>query len=465
MNRMVSSVAPAVRTFPATLPAAGSAPLHAAHPLGFALFLLCNAMLFVRPAEIIPALLGWEIYLVCILACLAVSFPVIIAQLRLRALEAQPITICVIGIGVAIVLSHLAALRFETAVEQGWTFLKTFLYFLLFIGLVCTPGRLRVFLLCFVLFSTVVAILATLQYHGYITLPNLDPTKESYLDRSTGERIAISRLQGSGLFQDPNDFCSLLVVVILLSVYWITDVRLGLPRFLLVGPLVLFCYDLVHTQSRGGLLALLAGFAVFLWLRFGTLRTVLIGAAALPFFFLLVAGRQTDLSTSQGTSQERIRLWSESLVLIRQYPLFGIGSNRPFEEVGQASHNSYIHAFRDLGILGGYCFVGAFAVALGSLYRIRSAGRKILDPQLNRLYPYLFGTVAGYCSCMVSLSLCYVLPTYTMLALAIVYRNQTSTAPPLAAPRFSISLMLRLMAASVGLLAIFYVFVRFSVIR
>lgn len=457
--------APAARTSPAAAPAVAGTLSPPASPLGFALFLLCNAMLFVRPAEIIPALLGWEIYLVCILACLAVSFPVILAQLSARSLEMRPITVCVLGIDLAIVLSHLTAFRLEPAVAQGWDFVKVLLYFLLFVGLVSTPGRLRVFLLCFVLFSTVVAALAVLQYHGYLSLPNLNPTKEGALNKVTGQGDLIYRLQGSGLFQDPNDLCTLLVGVLLLSLYWLTDVRSGLLRFAMLGPLALFAYALLRTQSRGGLMALVGGLAVFLWARFGWVRALLVGAAMLPVLLLVFAGRQTDLSTSAGTSQERIRLWSDGLELFRAAPLFGIGSNLSEAEVGQAAHNSYLHAFRDLGLLGGYFFAGAFAVALASFYRIGTDGRQILDPELRRLHPYLFGMVTAYSTSMMSLSLCYVLPTYTTLALAVAYRNMTRTAPPLPAPRFDFALVLRLAILSVALLVGFSLFVRFFVVR
>ena len=59
---------------PAQTPARPAAPAAAPrHGLGFFLFLLVNAALFVRPAEVVPALVGWNIYEVLILACLAAS--------------------------------------------------------------------------------------------------------------------------------------------------------------------------------------------------------------------------------------------------------------------------------------------------------------------------------------------------------------------------------------------------------
>src|SRR5947209_564283 len=86
-------------------------PLAQAPPrdsVGFALFLVLNATLFVRPAEVVPALLGWEIYQALILLCLLASFPAILAQLQARALESRPITVFVLGLLPAVVLSQLS---------------------------------------------------------------------------------------------------------------------------------------------------------------------------------------------------------------------------------------------------------------------------------------------------------------------------------------------------------------------
>ncbi len=135
----------------------------------------------------------------------------------------------------------------------------------------------------------------------------------------------------------------------------------------------------------------MAGLFLLLRTRFGWRMAVLIGAALLPVLFVFFAGRQTDLSTSGGTGQERIQLWSEGLVQFRQSPLFGIGRDRFDQEVGLVAHNSYVHAFAELGFLGGMFFVGAFVLALGSLYRLSADGRHILDPDLRRMHPYRDG--------------------------------------------------------------------------
>ncbi|HWG41386.1 MAG TPA: O-antigen ligase family protein [Gemmataceae bacterium] len=463
----MSSLATSNRRF--TSPPQGAyAPrsgLPAPYGLGFALFLVLNSVLFVRPAEIVPALLGLEIYLVCILACMLFSFPAILEQLLPRSLETRPITVFVLGLLLAVVLSHLSHFRFAEAIRDGWDFFKMILYFLLLVGLVSTPGRLRAFLLCFVLFAAVVAGLAVLQYHEIIKLPNLNPTKDNMANAATGQETVIYRLKGTGPFQDPNDLSILMVICILQTLYWLTDRRSGLLRLVMLGPLLLFAYALARTQSRGGMLALLAGLGVFMRMRFGWVQSLLIGAVLMPGLLLVFAGRQTNLSTASGTGQERIQIWSDGLVLFREAPLFGVGRDEIGKSIGHVAHNSYLQAFVELGLLGGFFYVSAFALALESFYRLSAGGRCILDPELRRLYPYLFGMITAYAVGMMSLTLNFIIATYVMLGLAIVYRRMTITSPPAPALRCDAALIVRLGGLSIAVLIGFSLFVRIFLVR
>src|SRR5262249_13078947 len=161
------------------------------------------------------------------------------------------------------------------ALEGGWGFLKNVLYYLLFVGLVTTPGRLRSFLWWMTVFATVCASLALMQYHGLIKLPQVTAIKDGAgFDKNTGMEIVVLRLTGTGIFFAPNDFCILMVVSVLLAFYWLTDRPSGLARVLWLGPLVIFFYALALTHSRGGLLGLLAGLLAFFQARYGWRRAL-----------------------------------------------------------------------------------------------------------------------------------------------------------------------------------------------
>jgi O-antigen ligase len=238
---------------------------------------------------------------------------------------------------------------------------------------------------------------------------------------------------------------------------------MGIFRVLWLGPLGLFAFAMAKTGSRGGFLALVAGLAVFLRFRVGWTRTLLLGALGLPVLLVAFAGRMTTISTQEETGQERIQLWSEALEGFKSSPVFGIGKDEFAKAAGHVAHNSYVHAFAELGFFGGTVYLGAYFVAVWGLYRLGARGVQIHDPELRRLHPYLLGAVVAYAVGMFTLTLCYVLPTYLVLALAAVYINQAATTPPVPPLRCDARLAGLVTAASVGVLAFIYVFTRMFV--
>ncbi len=436
------------------------------YTLGFVLFLLVNAALFVRPAEVVPDFVGWNIYEVLILICFAASLPAVLQQFTAKALQAQPVTVCVLGLGLAMVLSFLAHLDFGNALDWGLDFSKVVLYYVLFVGLVDGVARLRTFLFCLLAFGTVTVSLAVLEYHGVIALPNLVQIVEMVRDPLTRQEVPLVRLTGSGIFHDPNEVGVLTAVLMVLGLYWLTDRRSGSARWLWVGPLLLFLYALNLTQSRGALLALLAGLAVLLVARFGWRVATLLGVVVLPALLLFLEGRQTDLSTSGGTAQDRIQIWSDALVAMRQAPLFGVGREVFAKQEGLVAHNSYLQCFVELGVFGGILFVGAYWVTVAQLWRLGDRRKHVpLDAETARLQPYVSGLVAAWAVGMLSLTLCYILPTYTILAVATAYSRTAPVNPPLPAPRFDLRLLGRLAAVSVVSIGVLYLFVRLSLVR
>src|SRR5258708_6048859 len=95
----------------------------------FVLFVLLNASLFIRPADILPALEGAPIYQVLIIACLFLAMKAVGAQLRSRDLRGRPISVCVIGLGLLIPLSLAANGLWENIGTDGVEFIKVVLYY------------------------------------------------------------------------------------------------------------------------------------------------------------------------------------------------------------------------------------------------------------------------------------------------------------------------------------------------
>lgn len=413
----------------------------------FALFVLVNAMLYIRPAEFHPALLGLPVYEVCIIACLIASYPALAGVMSPRALAERPIVACAVGMLAAIVLSHLANVEPARALEQGIEFAKLLLYLFLLVAVIDTPRRLEWFLGWLATFALLITGLAVLHYHKILTVAALTFVQTDGDGTGRAETM-ITRLGSTGLFQDPNDMCLMLVMAMLICVYQVIERR----RYYWLAALALFGHALTLTHSRGGFLGMLVALVVLLAARFGK-RAAPLGALVLPVVFVLFAGRQTSLGggfDAQGTGNTRVQLWADGLQQFAHHPLFGIGSNQFSEYMDHVAHNSFIHCYTELGLFGGTFFLGAFYLAFWTLLRLGGKGVPPLAPELERLRPYLMAIVAGYGAGLMSLSCAYTIPTYTVLGLSAAFTHLAEADLGASAARWNRRLVRRLVTLSLG---------------
>jgi hypothetical protein len=455
--------------------------------MSFVLFLLVNAALFIRPAEIVPALLGWRIYEALIIACFMAALPEVTAYLLGRSLDTQPVTLCIFLLLGAVVLSHLGQLEVGKAAETGYEFFKVVVYYLLLVSVVNTAARLRTFLVWTALFCTGMCLLAVLRYHELVeihlpppplsaeerakgVIEDVNPeaarpkqgasVKDAYFDPATGALVEVRRLRGTGIFQDPNDICLAIALAMPLGLFWLTERRLGGLRLLWLIPLAVLFSTLYLTQSRGGLLGVLAGLGVLVQARYGWRRTLLLGIPLVAVVAIAFAGRVTTLDETGGTGQSRIQLWSEGLQMLRSSPLFGVGMNEFGRHASHVAHNSYIHCFAELGVFGGTLFLGAFYFAGLALRRSGTRAAPLVSWDVARLRAYLLAVLAGAAGCMLTLSLSYIVPTYTVLGLVTVYLGVAVARAAQPVLRCDLPLLTRLAAVSVAFVAASYVLVR-----
>ena len=318
------------------------------------------------------------IYEVVILSCLAVSSSAVLAQLTPRSLRKSPISTCVLGVLGSVVLSLLSHFLIADAILSGIEFLKTLLYYLLLVSVLDS----------FDAASEVPALALLLRRGAHFARTSSLPSKLSIsrhwkpttkvsdmVDEETGEPVVLARLQSVGIYGNPNDLSRILVVGILLSIYLLGDRRLGLLRPLWLLPMALFGQGLHLTHSRGGLLSFFAGLFALFYNRYGRAKTLLVGSLIIPILLVAFAGRQTNMSTSEGTGQQRIKIWNEGFVAMRSSPVFGIGMNRYEEEAGMVAHNSFVHCYVELGFVGGTFFFAMFYLPVHGSMRNRDLHR------------------------------------------------------------------------------------------
>ena len=429
--------------------------------LGFALFILVNAVLFVRPAELLPAIENWPIYEVLILACLFSSIPAVLQQLTWRSLSRNPITVCVIGLLAAVFLSHASHRDFWSARMGAIMFLKIVIYYLLLVGLVDSPKRLRLFIGVLFAFILTTAALALLNHHGTIDVPALSELEEGYGDDPiTGEPNFIYRLRAMGIFNDPNDFALILNAAIFIGLHYLISQRRWLLKLAWAVPVVPLAYALYLTQSRGGFLSLLVGLVVLLFTRVRWKRAILICAVLLPAIFAGAGGRLTNinLENNNDTAQGRVQLWRDCLVEFHGVPFFGLGEGTLWDQIGHVAHNSYVHSYAELGFFGGTLFCGAFYLAVTGVRRLKAAGDEPASDELRSLRLCLLPVLAAYLMGLYSLSRTYGNSTYVVLGLAGAL--VAIAAGGLPGPQLSFKLARQLVLVSIGCVFYFEVFVR-----
>ena len=446
----------------------------------FFLFLLANALLFIRPSELLADLAAVEIYRYFILACLAVSLPIVLGQFSLRYPGVPPIAGCVLLLLPAIFLSGFSHGNTDLIQETVIEFAKVLIYFALLISLVTDMARLRRFLYWISVFSAAVTLVAVLRYHADIALPAAPPKAnpgnkdvmhgtfvvDNVRDAQSGAMVAVQRMCGTGIFNDPNDFALVLVAAIPVCLFWLTDPTRKAMRPLWLLFLLLFGYALMLTHSRGGFLALMAGLLTLFHLKFGGKKTLMLGLLFLPLLFFVFAGRMTTISTDDGTGQARIQLWSDGLNIFQQSPVIGIGMENYRQFSKHVAHNSFIHCYTELGVIGGTLFLGAFYFALKGMYDLRQSattGTDEIDPELRRLHPFLLATVIAYTVGICFLSRSYIVPTYMILGLAVVYMRLHTTQIAIAPLAWNRLVWPRLAGVSFSFLIASYTFVRIFV--
>jgi hypothetical protein len=434
---------------------------------GFCLFILLNAALLVRPHELFPVLLDLPIYNTIMLCCLAVSASAVLSQLSFQSLSRNPIDACVLCLLGSILLSSLIHLEIREGITSAIEFVKVLTYYFLLVALLKTCTDLRRFLVCFCLLVVLMVGLAMAHHYQFISVPALEAMHERQsdeIDEETGQPVVLARLQATGIFENPNDLSRILTVGILLSLYFLGDRSLGLLRPLWLFPISLFGQGLHLTHSRGGLLGLLAGIGALFYGRYGMKKALLLGTLTLPPLLLAFGGRQTRMSTSDGTGQRRIQMWNDAFVALQRSPVFGVGTNK-FEHdghTGGSTHNSFVQCYLDLGFVGGTFFFAIFYLMIRVFLSQGGEGSRDVDPQLIRLRPFLLAVVVATVMGMLSSTRSYTQSTYLIVGVCAAFFRIASDQglPPM--PRFNLNLVCRLLLPSAIALAGLYIYVRLS---
>jgi hypothetical protein len=206
---------------------------------------------------------------------------------------------------------------------------------------------------------------------------DIEPTSE---DQDVGPAVQLPgwlaggvrprRLRGLGFLNDPNDLSQVLVAMIPIA-FLAWRQRQPLANLVLVWlPICVFLYSIWLSRSRGAAIALAAllGFAFSARIGGKWSRALdAIGWAGL--LVMLVAFFR--LGYADASALGRREAWSEGLFMLRSSPIWGAGFYS-FGEADRVAHNSFVHCFGELGLVGYGLWLAAILVTLHQLDGLRT---------------------------------------------------------------------------------------------
>ncbi|MGZ9158729.1 MAG: O-antigen ligase family protein, partial [Nitrospira sp.] len=187
-----------------------------------------------------------------------------------------------------------------------------------------------------------------------------------------------------------NEIARALIMTLPLMIFLALHSAKRLTRLALWAGSGLTVLALVGTNSRGGFIAFLA-MIVVAWLRSQyKLQALVVTAVVIAAgYFLLpeerIAGTRDRYATiedySEDTSfQGRVAVWMEALSIVKDNPVTGGGFDVFEISVGRASHNSYIEAAGEHGLIGLMLYILVIVTAIKHLSSVVKVCRD--DPEL-----------------------------------------------------------------------------------
>ncbi len=341
--------------------------------MAFLFFMLSLIVLYIRPAEWIPAFHGLRLASITLTG--TALFLCLHRAATRQGLVKVPHTGMLIGLVLAVALSHAVHTYMTGLINSLSAFATVLVIYVLAVNTVTSLGRFRVTLWVILLLTALLAWQGVYQFqHGY---------------GWAGQTMADgNRIRWISIFNDPNDLALAFVIMVpLLLAYLLKPGFFGL-KIIPLSLLGLLLYGIFLTNSRGGILGLMVAIMFFFVKRSRwVVPGMVLGGLISTGVFLFGPSRLGFLAAQDESAVGRLDAWYYGFQLIKSNPLFGVGFNMFTDRYPLTAHNSFVLAAAELGIVGLMCWVGLFYVSFKGLSRV--------ERYCPRLAFYAYGLQAG----------------------------------------------------------------------
>ncbi|GAD89344.1 hypothetical protein VHA01S_019_00210 [Vibrio halioticoli NBRC 102217] len=252
-----------------------------------------------------------------------------------------------------------------------------------------------------------------------------------------GTRVTIGRQIGS-MLGDPNDLALVLLFPLAFCASFLFNPHLRFfPRLVGLCVLVLLSMAIVATQSRGGLLGMIAVYAVFISQAVRS-KLLLVSVGAIGLFALYfvagIADRASGGAAEAGidsSSMGRLYAWQAAIKMAVHNPFTGVGINNFYSNyyfysshwdgLNHAVHSTWFGVLAETGFVGLTVFIALIVSLVRTAKRSNRQLKRMPKPEgylvssANAVYAGLIGTIASG----TFLTQAFVWPIYILAALII----------------------------------------------
>lgn len=325
--------------------------------MAFFFLIIYAVALLIRPHEWGPGSHESSITKYSLILCMIVF---LIFNKGKKNLEAPQLTLMLL-FTFAVAFSLISIGWFGGAVEYGEIFVTSALIpFILVSGVLDSPKKQ---LAIFIVIITAAVIMVINGHTQMISTNGVGIAGNRFYRVGQDERITYL-----GFFGDPNDLGMFLVMTIPI-IFWLknkVNVTFQAPFWLMLAAML---YGIYMTNSRGTLLATLALTTVWLWRKYGMVKSLWAGLAISPGL-LLVMAKFRSISAADESSQGRLDAWYEGFEMFRYKPFFGIGNGQFLDYHNQTAHNSFVLVFAELGLFGALLWTSLFVTTVYLLMKV-----------------------------------------------------------------------------------------------
>lgn len=417
--------------------------------MGYFVLVLTIIVYLIRPAEWIPVLyFNWNM----LLNALGLLVVCGIAINQDRKLAYDRTTLFLLWFVVSMLLSNIFNGQFNTIVTYLSQMMSTIIIFVLAQTAITKGKQIDNFILVIIYLTLFICFQCYLQVTTGANWGGLEPLTRS---SPTGDELQVVWF---GILQDPNDLGMLLVAF--MPYIFNRIFYQGLPftsKIFWFIALLALGYTVILTNSRGSMLALMGGIGCFYIIKKRSLTGYLVAGVLAIALLAIAPSRMGELGSGDYSAMGRVYAWILALELLAMNPVFGIGAMHFLDYHGLTTHNSYVLAMVENGVVG---FIGYFGIIALAVYTMIKVAYDLEDQKRSTEVIALVGGMLGILISIFFISRTYVLLPFLYIAIMMTYIRVYC--PELHAKHIKALSLVKIITLSLGFIVFIYIFNRLA---